>query len=135
MNSIHITKTDHEKLSELIRDQVRPHTKLAEHLQALKGEIDRAIVVDSKEMDADVITLNSRARLRDLATDEILEYTLVYPENSDIDANRISILAPLGTAMLGYRKGDTFEWKVPAGVNRWMVEEVLPCPEELSVLV
>lgn len=130
MNSIHISQIDHRKLSELISDRVRPHTKLPEHIQALKGEVDRAIVVEPEAMGADVITLNSRARLRDLASDEILEYTLVYPEDSDIEANRISILAPLGTAMLGYRKGDTFEWQVPAGVNRWMVEEVLSDPEE-----
>lgn len=126
MKPIHISKTDHSKLSELIRERVRPHTKLPEHIQALQGELDRATVVEPDELDADVITLNSPVRLRDLATGDILEYQLVYPEDSDIDANRISILAPLGIAMLGYRKGDTFEWEVPAGVNRWSVEEVLP---------
>jgi len=124
MRPIHISNHDYRKLSDLIQAEVRPHTRLPEHLQALKGELNRAEVKDTSEMEADIITLRSAARLKDLDTGETVEYTLVFPEEADIDAGRISILAPLGTAMLGYRKGDSFEWKVPAGVSRWKVEEV-----------
>jgi regulator of nucleoside diphosphate kinase len=124
MKPIHISKTDYRKLSDLIQWEVRPHTRLPEHLQALEGELNRAEIRDLSEMEADIITLHSTARLKDLDTGEIVEYTLAFPEEADIDAGRISILAPLGTAMLGYRKGDSFEWQVPAGVSRWQVEDV-----------
>ena len=65
------------------------------------------------EIPADVITMNSRAELLDLDSNERMEFTLVLPSDADINAGKISVLAPLGTAMLGYRVGDEFEWPVP----------------------
>ena len=56
-------------------------------------------------------------------------YTLVFPEEANIDQNRISVLAPLGTALLGYKVGDTLEWEVPAGLRRLKVIEILYQPE------
>ena len=57
-------------------------------------------------------------------------YTLVYPENMDMSQGKVSILAPIGTAMLGYRVGDVFEWEVPAGNRRLKVEKLLYQPED-----
>jgi regulator of nucleoside diphosphate kinase len=58
-----------------------------------------------------------------------MELSLVYPSASDTAAKKISILAPIGTAILGYRAGDTVEWEVPAGVRRLKIEDVLYQPE------
>jgi len=77
----------------------------------------------------DVITMNSRVRLYDLDADEELIFTLVFPEDADPAENKISVLAPIGMAMLGYRVGDTFEWEVPAGISRLRVLEILYQPE------
>ena len=71
---------------------------------------------------------------RDLDLDEVEEYELVYPADADLERNRISVLAPIGTAILGYRVGDVIEWKVPAGLRRLRVEEVLYQPERAGVL-
>ena len=67
--------------------------------------------------------------LRDLDTDEEMIFTLVFPGNASIEDDRISVVAPIGTAMLGHRVGDEFEWEVPAGSVRLRVEEVLYQPE------
>jgi regulator of nucleoside diphosphate kinase len=68
-------------------------------------------------------------RLIDLDTQEEMVYTLVFPPKADIAHNKISVLAPIGTAMLGYRVGDTFNWPVPDGVRRLQVAQVLYQPE------
>jgi regulator of nucleoside diphosphate kinase len=56
-------------------------------------------------------------------------YSLVFPNEADADEGRISILAPVGTAMIGYRVGDVIEWQVPSGLRRLKVEEIIYQPE------
>ena len=98
-------------------------------LHALETELEQASVVPPTDVPRDVITMNSKARLRDLETGEEMIYTLVFPDNASIDQGKISVVAPIGTAMLGQRAGDEFEWQVPAGPVRLRVEEVLYQPE------
>jgi regulator of nucleoside diphosphate kinase len=92
---------------------------------ALAGELRRARVVPRSQLPSDVVTMNATVRMRELVTGEEETYTLVYPDEADIEANRLSILAPVGTALLGYRAGDVVEWPVPAGITRFRIEEVL----------
>jgi regulator of nucleoside diphosphate kinase len=73
--------------------------------------------------------MNSRAELLDLESRERMDFTLVFPIDADIEAGRISVLAPLGTAMLGYRVGDEIIWKVPYGTRRLKVTAVHFQPE------
>jgi regulator of nucleoside diphosphate kinase len=80
-------------------------------------------------MPGDVITMHSRARLVDRDTAEELKYTLVFPKEANIGHAKISILAPIGTAMLGQRVGDTFTWHVPDGEVNLEVKEILYQPE------
>lgn len=119
-----ITNTDHQKLRALIEEQRRVNRRLPESLHDLVEELNRAEVKDAAEIGANVVTLGSQARIRELENDDVMEYTLVTPEEADIDEGKISILAPLGTAMLGYRVGDVFEWEVPSGVRTFKVEAV-----------
>ena len=101
----------------------------SEYLKNLENELERAEVVPPEQIPPDVITMNSKVRLIDTDTGEETVYTLVFPENADLSQNKISVLAPVGTAMLGYRVGDTFEWDVPAGKLTFKVEEILYQPE------
>jgi len=78
-------------------------------------------VVAPEDIPQDIITMNSTAQLRELLTDDVMTYTLVFPDRADYEAGRISVLAPIGTAMLGQREGDEFEWEVPAGPVRLRV--------------
>lgn len=127
--SIQITQSDYNKLQELLRGGsfARPPDKSSR--EALMRELTRAKITPPGEIPPDVITLHSRARLRDLGNGDILELSIVLPDQANLEAGCISILAPLGTAMLGYRKGDVFDWEMPGGQSRFQVEDVLFQPE------
>ena len=123
-----ITETDRKRLNAVIGARNVSERERTE-LKALQHELERAEVIPPNEIPADVITMYSRAALRDLDTNETMEFTLVFPHEADIDAGKISVLAPLGTAMLGYRVGDDFEWQVPNGIRRLKVTDVVFQPE------
>jgi len=126
---IYITDFDKKRLEELIAvaEEFGGHDRT--DLDALAEELGRAKVVSSKAVPADVVTMNSKVVLRDLSTSETKTYVLVFPREANIDAGKISILAPIGTAILGYAKGDIIEWRVPAGTRRISIEEVVYQPE------
>lgn len=123
--TIYVTAADMRRLRALVTNQQNTR----EDLRALSAELDRAQVVSPAEIPGDVITMNSKARLRELVTDDVMTYTLVFPNLADYQSRRISVLAPIGTAMLGRREGDEFEWVVPAGPVRLHVEKVIYQPE------
>ncbi len=77
-------------------------------------------------MPADVITIHTRIQVLDLVIGERRELTLVLPRESDAGADRFSVLASMGTALLGYRAGDEVEWQMPGGLRRLRIERVLP---------
>ena len=127
--TIQITELDRKRLQDLIRDAQAGEYRKSVYLENLLGELERAQVVPSRDISGDVITMNSTVTLKDLDTNEEETYTLVYPEQADTTQGKVSILAPIGTAMLGYRAGDVFEWEVPAGMRRLKVEKILYQPE------
>jgi regulator of nucleoside diphosphate kinase len=127
--NIIMTAGDHAKLEHVIACAGKLSERARGELKALQSELERAQIVAPEELPADVITLNSRAELRDLDTGDRMEFTLVIPSDASIDDCKISVAAPLGTAMLGYREGDEFEWPVPYGLRRLKVTQVHFQPE------
>ena len=127
--SIYITELDYDRLNGLI-DRTRERNDVdKEYLNTLEAELERAEIVDAKDIPADVITMRSKVRLKDLASGDSNTYSLVFPTEADFAEGKISVLAPIGTAILGYRRGDTIEWQVPSGLRRLKVEEILYQPE------
>lgn len=127
--TIYITEYDVARLRKLL-DNAGPQERRAnQYLESLEAELSRARVVAPTDIPPTVITMNSRAHLVDLDTQEEMVYTLVFPNQADLSQGKISILAPIGTAMLGYCVGDTFAWQVPDGVRRLLVKDVLYQPE------
>ena len=122
-NPILVSESDADRLRALLgaRDD-SAHDQA--HLHELEAELERAIVRLADEVPPDVITMQARVRVRDLATDAEEEYTLVLPAEANIAARRISVLAPLGTALLGYREGDEVEWRMPGGLRRLRILKV-----------
>ena len=123
--TIFITQADMTRLQSLIESLKTSR----EDIKDLRAELDHASIVAPVDIPPDVITMNSKAELRDLTDNEIMTYTLVFPAKANADDGMISVLAPIGTAMLGHRVGDEFEWRVPAGPIRLRVESVLYQPE------
>jgi regulator of nucleoside diphosphate kinase len=126
---IHITSQDKERLEDLLAEVAVSDPRKHGDLNALREELQRAVIVEPTEIPNDVITMNSRAELFDLESGESLTLTLVFPAEANIEENKISVLAPIGAGMLGYRVEDEFEWSVPAGVRRMRVTGVDYQPE------
>ena len=127
--NIIITANDYAKLTSLINFGNGFSSRDLASVHALESELARARIVASEDIPADVITLNSLAELLDLDTNERMEFTIVLPHEADVMENKISILAPIGTGMLGYRVGDVFEQPTPHGARRLKVLHVHFQPE------
>lgn len=124
-----ISKADRKKIRQLIAGVKLAGSRSKIDLEALEKELNRAKIVEPKRIPEDVVTMNSMVRLCDLESGEEMIYTIVYPSEADIEHRKISILAPIGTALLGYRVGDTVEWNVPSGTRNLKIQEVLYQPE------
>ena len=124
--AIYLTSQDRDRLKALAQ---RTEDKDRGDLAGLMYELSRAVIVPAAEIPGDVITMNSRVRLMDLQDGSVLEYTVVYPGEANFSEGKISIVAPIGAAMIGYKVGDEIEWEVPAGRRHFMVEAVLYQPE------
>jgi regulator of nucleoside diphosphate kinase len=129
-NKIYISEFDLKRLKGLIKfAEERWDIRVLKNLEELDEELDRAEIVKPEEIPTNVITMNSTFRLIDLDSGEDFVYTLVFPARADSGNGKISILAPVGTAVLGYRVGDTVEWNVPAGLKKLWVKEIVYQPE------
>jgi regulator of nucleoside diphosphate kinase len=130
---IFITEDDMARLRELVRQGRMAAHKDRDHLAELDGELERAEVTAAGDVMPDVVTMHSTVRVRDVDSGTSMVYTLVSPAEADIEQKRISVLAPIGTALLGFRAGDIFEWKTPGGTRRLQIEDVLFQPETAGV--
>jgi regulator of nucleoside diphosphate kinase len=119
-----VSETDFQRLSGLIDSVKRFFRRDQEHIGALEEELSRADVVAPEKLPASVVAMNRQVRLTDLDTGTQTVYTLSYPRDADISNNRISVLAPIGTAILGYRTGAIVRARVPGGRKRLKIEEV-----------
>lgn len=127
--NICITENDKRRLTELIRVAHDFGERIRHDLKGLEQELAKASVVESQEIPEDVVTMNSKVVLVDIDTHEEMNFRLVFPQDADVDRELISVLAPIGTAILGYSKGDTVEWPVPSGIRRLQIKDILYQPE------
>jgi regulator of nucleoside diphosphate kinase len=123
-----ITGPDFDRLNDLSQSQQYRTTHSA-LLADLKDELNHGKVVPSDSVPRGIITMNSQVRVRDLDTDERETYTLAYPGEADIQTGKLSVLAPLGIALLGARVGQTVKVHAPAGLRKLKVECILYQPE------
>ena len=126
---IQVTDDDMARLRDFVRESRESARRDQHHLEELERELDRAEVVAAADVPAGVVTMHSVVRVRDLDTGARVVYRLVFPADADIRRGRISVLAPIGTALIGYRAGDRIEWSTPGGTRRLEIEEVLYQPE------
>jgi regulator of nucleoside diphosphate kinase len=120
---IYFGERDYERLRVLVDDDLGQGS-LRTTLARLEQELDRAEIVPEEALPTDVVAMHSTVSLVDLDTHAEHIYTVVYPHEADADRGKISVLAPIGTAVLGYRAGDVVEWEVPAGMRRFRITSV-----------
>ena len=129
MNSTTITVSsqDHQRLYALASNKA---ARSVETFEALTYELERARVVEPAEIPADVVTMRSRVVVRENGSDRDRIYTLVYPGEEDIAVGHISILTPLGAALIGLSQGQALSWTTRDGrTKELIVHEILYQPE------
>lgn len=126
---IWITSFDLDRLSSIIESSKIAGYQKKFYLKQLDQELEKARVVNPRDIPGDVITMNSAVRVRDLGSGQKKDYTLVFPSDARIEEGKISILSAIGTALIGYRVGDVIEWQVPSGLKRLKIEKILYQPE------
>jgi regulator of nucleoside diphosphate kinase len=131
---IYISREDYSKLRLLIATALYSNASAA--LAKLRDELDRAAVIDPAVFPVDVVTMNSTVEFEDLGTGEIEAYTITFPDKADVAHRRISILAPIGTALIGCRVGDIVKWSTPGGIRQLKVRHVAaPAPHDTNPAV
>jgi regulator of nucleoside diphosphate kinase len=121
---IYLTQNDADRLLKLVESQP------GKRFEKLESELVRAKVVPRDQIPGDVVTMNSRVVFENETTRERREVTLVYPSSADIDAGKISILVPVGSALLGLRVGQSIDWELPGGEKqRFRIVDVPFQPE------
>ncbi|WP_417388584.1 GreA/GreB family elongation factor [Gimesia sp.] len=128
-NRLLITKRDYDKLSRLLNSEYTQAIGNKPYLTGLRSDLAMAEIVDSEAVNPDVVTMNSKVILVDLDTDEDEIYVLVYPDQANIANGRLSILTPIGTAILGCRVGDL----VNGIASRIQIKEILYQPERQKI--
>ncbi|ABE48788.1 MULTISPECIES: nucleoside diphosphate kinase regulator [Methylobacillus] len=127
--AIQVTSFDMDRLFSMIEQLRKNGFPETDNLARLEDELARSEEVPSEQVGADVVTMNSRVLLRDEANGHEMSCTLVFPSDADASANRISVVAPLGTAILGYRVGDVIDWAMPGGVRQYRILKIDYQPE------
>lgn len=129
---IFITENDMWRLNRSFQITTALVGRNRQHFENLQEKLDRAEIVEPKKIPEGVITMNSQIRLRNLDTGEEMTYWLVFPDKTNVSPNALSVLAPMGTALLGYKEGDMIELDVPGGTKKLLVLEVIYQPERLG---
>ena len=127
--TIYITRFDLERLEDLLAAAGEFSYRDRGDLEELEAELQGGKIVDSKTVPPNVVTMNSRVRLVDVGENKSMIFTLTFPRDADIDTGKLSVLSPIGTAILGHSEGDLIEWRVPAGFRQIKIEKVLYQPE------
>ncbi len=126
---IFITDFDMKRFKWLISNTHRFDKMDIKHLKQLEIELANAEIVEPKDIPADVVTMNSKVRIKFLDTNEEKIFTLVFPFDADLEQDKLSILAPIGVAIIGYKTGETIEWDFPKGKRQIKIEEIIYQPE------
>jgi regulator of nucleoside diphosphate kinase len=130
MKEIFITQHDLARLTDLILNSRSFSDGFANsHLRNLARELNLAKIVDSRNIPDDVVTMNSKVRLLELPSEQTFIYTLVFPSDENGDPGKLSILTPLGTALIGYRSGDSFDVLQESATRTYGIEDILYQPE------
>lgn len=124
-NSLILTKDDHALLLSYLKAWWQNKTVDKRYAEELQKELKKAKIVNTVDVPADVVRLNSKVIIKTAGKDETMELTLVTPEQANIKERKISIMAPIGTALIGFRKGQKVKWNVPAGKKTFTILDVI----------
>ena len=123
-SSLIISETDYQRLIQLIEKNDTPAA------EALEVEISRAEIIKRKDFPVNAVTMDSTVTFIDLDSDEEKTISLVYPVDANVDEMKISVLSPVGSALIGLRIGGNIKWPVPQGKIRRLKVVAVQQPEQ-----
>jgi regulator of nucleoside diphosphate kinase len=123
-NPVILLKSDFQILNEYVKNLHGMQVNEKENFRRLSEELGKAEQVDIEDFPEDVVRLNSTVVIKDMETKRDMTITIVLPQEADIKQKKVSVLAPIGTALIGFRKGKQVSWEVPAGRKNFMIVEV-----------
>jgi regulator of nucleoside diphosphate kinase len=123
-NKLMLTKNDYHTIMSYVKKGLSAITFNRQDAEELERELKNAKLVNSRDLPADVVRLNSTVVIREEKENKLLELTLVTPEKANIKQRLVSIMSPIGTALIGFRKGQQVKWKVPAGKKTFTILDV-----------
>lgn len=123
-NPVILLKNDFEILNGYVKNLQGMQVNEKENFRKLYDEIRKAQIVNEENFPNDVVRLDSTVVIKDLQTKRDMMITVVLPQNADIKQKKVSVLAPLGTALIGFRKGQKVSWEVPSGRKDFKILEV-----------
>ena len=123
-----LTQSDRDRLVAMLTAYGAPQS-LGSARTALMRAVDAADIVDVGTVPDSVVTMNSVVNVIDIETGAIASYTLVFPRDANADRGKVSVLAPLGTALLGRLEGEIIEFDVSAGTKQLFIQKVTFQPE------
>jgi regulator of nucleoside diphosphate kinase len=119
-----LRKDDYELLVNYLKGNINSNSFDKHNAEELSTELKKAKLVNDNQFPEDVVGLNSKVTIKDESEDKTMAVTLVKPDMSDIKEKKISIMSPIGTALIGFRKGQKVKWKVPAGMKTFLIVDV-----------
>ena len=119
-----LLKEDYEILNAYLKGSQGRSRFDRHNAEELQAELRKGRLVNKDSFPEDVVRLNSRVKIKDEKDGKTMDLTLVTPEKADIKQRKVSFMSPVGTALLGYRKGQSVQWKVPAGCKTFIILEV-----------
>ncbi len=122
---IYISHDDNTKLRMLLATALHSSSRASATLRKLREELDRAAIIDPAALPDGVVTMDSTVEFEDLGTGEVEDYTITFPDCADVERKRISILSPIGTALIGCRVGDIVKWSTPGGIRQLKIRRVV----------
>jgi regulator of nucleoside diphosphate kinase len=127
MKPIFLTDKDYQQLYKMVQEQ--HHTSRPYEVDALGKELKRARIMPSREIPPDVITMNSIVQIKEIQSADDIRFRIVYPHDANLSKKMVSVLAPVGTAIIGCQVGDEIAWKVLDETHSYKVEKILYQPE------
>jgi regulator of nucleoside diphosphate kinase len=127
-NKLVLRKDDYDLLISYVNAGWTKTSTDRKNAEALKAELKKASLVSSSDFPPGVVRLNSVVTIKAADRNEVMQLQIVIPGKANIKEKKISILAPLGTALLGFRKGQKIQWEVPAGIKTFTILDVVNMP-------
>ena len=126
---VRLTDVDSRQLQSLIEGSKLRDVRDAGRAEMLEQHLDEADVLPATHIGPDVVTMNSEVLVTDTGSGEAFSFDIVFPRSADVSEGRISVLEPLGMAVLGRSVGDRITWDVPGGMRTLLIEDVIYQPE------